>query len=392
MVFINQIAALVGLSFKSLPRRRTSSLVIVIGIAGVVTVLLSVLTMASSLVSTIASVGQPDRATVLAKGASAEGASSIPRAAVQSILDAPGIKRSAGDEPLASAEVIATMRLRRHDGDAPGELVIRGVQPIAFEVRPELVLVEGRRVQSGLHELMVGRAARAQFQGLDIGSRVPLRGAEWTVVGLFSSGDARESELLADAETLLSAYKRNAYNAVTVRMESEQSLRALKDALTSDPTLSVDVTRETDYYRRQSRTVAVIFSAVAYAVGGIMAIGAMFGALNTMSSAVSARSAELATLRAIGFGPFSVVVAVLAETLLLALVGALLGAAIVWVAVSGNTFSTRQEDGQVIVQLRITWELVTTGILWAFAIGAIGGLVPAIRAARLPVAAALRES
>jgi putative ABC transport system permease protein len=247
-------------------------------------------------------------------------------------------------------------------------------------------------VQAGLRELIVGHGAQSQFKGLDVGSHIALRGSDWTIVGSFeSNGDSHESELLADAETVLSAYRRNLYQSVIVLLDSQASFDAFKTALTTNPQLSVDVQRERDYYAHQSERMTNVLSFVAYVVGGIMAVGALFGALNTMYSAVSVRTREIATLRAIGFGAAAVVLSVLIEAMLLSILGALIGAGLAWVFFNGNVVSTLGSNfTQVVFRLAVSPALVVLGVLWACVIGLIGGLFPAIRAARLPVATALR--
>jgi len=242
--------------------------------------------------------------------------------------------------------------------------------------------------------LIVGKAAQRLYKGLDVGSHVTLKGTTWTVVGTFESGgNARESELIADAQTLNSAYRRgNGAQSVLVILDSAASFQTFKDSITSNPQLQVDVATEKDFGTQQSDRISKILKIVAYVVGGIMAVGAIFGALNTTYSAVSARSREIATLRAIGFGPTPVVVSIFVEALLLALIGGTIGAVIAWLLFNGHSVDTSGGgfSGQLIFDLTVTPALVALGIVWACVIGVIGGLFPAIRAARLPVATALR--
>jgi putative ABC transport system permease protein len=394
MKTLKQVRAVVAMNLLSLPQRVTTSLVVVIGIAGVVAVLISVLSLSTGLSKTLASTGQPDHAIVLSAGAQSETGSSLARDAVSAILSAPGIRRSEQGKPLASADMLTSVPVIRRDGSTPGSASFRGVSAEAFELRRHVRLVEGRMFQSGLRELIVGRAAQSRFAGLDVGSTVTFGVDTWTVVGAFTSdGDAFESELVTDATTLMSAYYRTAPNSVTVRLESPRAFESFKNALTTNPALSVDVKRESEYYQQQSRLFARFLSLVANVVAAVMGIGAVFAALNTMYSSVSARITEIATLRALGFGSIAVVASVLVEALLLAMVGALLGSAIAWLLFNGNTVSTLSGGSgmsQVVFHLRIGWELIGAGIVWACVIGVIGGLLPAIRAARVPVATALR--
>jgi putative ABC transport system permease protein len=258
-------------------------------------------------------------------------------------------------------------------------------------VRPEISIIEGRSFNPGLREVLVGRGAYAEFRGVALGDEVELRNSRWTVVGVFESdGDANESSLIADAATLLSAYQRTAVNSVTVKLESRAALDEFKAALTTNPTLSVSVERESDYYSRQSAEAGDVFRLVGAAVAIFMGLGAIFAALNTMYSAVSTRSREIATLRAIGFGAGGVVVSVLVESLALSLIGASLGAALSWLLFNGNTVTIGDSLSSLVFQMQVTPALLGAGVLLAVGVGFVGGLFPAVRAARLPVATALR--
>lgn len=391
---LKQIRAVTSIGFSTLPQRLGTSLVIVIGIAGVVGVLLSVLAMATGFQKTLSSTGKEDRALVLRGGSDSELASTISRENTLTILDAPGVRRNAEGKAIGSAEAIVIVDLPKKSNDAGSNVSMRGVGPLGLQARPEIHVVEGRMFSPGLREIIVGRGAQKQFKGLELGAKLELRGSEWTIVGVFESGgDSHESELIADGESVLSAYRRNLFQSVFVQLDSAAAFDAYKKALTGDPQLSVDVKREREYYADQSKGLSRVLSFVAYVVGGIMAVGALFGALNTMYSAVSTRSQEIATLRAIGFGNFPVVVSVMVEALVLSLVGALIGSALAWVFFNGNAISTLGANfTQVVFKLTVTPQLIVLGIIWACVIGVIGGLFPAVRAARLPVAAALRAS
>jgi putative ABC transport system permease protein len=358
----------------------------------VVAVLISVLAMATGFQHTVLGTGRDDRAMVLRGGSDSELASTLSREATLTIMDAPGVRKDPAGKPIASAEAVVIVDLPKKSNDSGANVTIRGVGPQGIELRPEIRLVEGRGFQRGLRELIVGRGAQGQFKGLEVGSHIALRGTDWTIVGAFTSnGDAHESELFADVETVLSAYRRNLYQSVIVQLDSADSFTTFKESLTTNPQLSVDVMRERDYYAKQSERMATILEFVAYFVGGIMAVGALFGALNTMYSAVSARSLEIATLRAIGFGASAVVLSVLIEALLLACVGAVIGAGLAWIFFNGNAVSTLGSNfTQVVFRLVVSPALIVLGIVWACVIGLVGGLFPAIRAARLPIATALR--
>jgi putative ABC transport system permease protein len=389
---LRQIRAVTWMNLTSIPQRFGTSSVIVVGIAGVVAVLISVLAMATGFKRTIVATGRDDRAIVLRGGSESELASTLSREATLTIMDAPGIRKDSAGKPIASAEAVVVVDMPKKSNDSGANVTIRGVGAQGMALRPEIHVVAGRVFQQGLRELIVGSGAQAQFKGLDVGSHIALRGSDWTIVGAFdSNGDSHESELLADGETVLSAYRRNLYQSVIVRLESKDSFAAFKSSLTTNPQLSVDVMREHDYYAKQSQRMSNVLSFIAYVVGGIMGVGALFGALNTMYSAVSVRSREIATLRAIGFGASAVVLSVLIEAMLLSIIGALIGAGLAWVFFNGNVVSTLGSNfTQVVFRLAVGPSLVVLGIVWACVIGLVGGLFPAIRAARLPVATALR--
>jgi putative ABC transport system permease protein len=392
MSMLTQIRAVTWMNLTSIPQRLGTSSVIVVGIAGVVAVLISVLAMATGFQRTILATGRDDRAIVLRGGSDSELASTLSREATLTIMDAPGIRKDSAGKPIASAEAVVVVDMPKKSNDSGANVTIRGVGAAAMALRPEIHLVAGRMFQRGLRELVVGTGAQTQFKGLDVGSHIALRGSDWTIVGAFASnGDSHESELLADGETVLSSYRRNLYQSVVVLLDSKESFAAFKNSLTTNPQLSVDVMREHDYYAHQSQRMSNVLSFIAYVVGGIMAVGALFGALNTMYSAVSVRSREIATLRAIGFGASAVVLSVLIEAMLLSVIGALLGAGLAWIFFNGNVVSTLGSNfTQVVFRLAVSPSLVVLGIVWACVIGLIGGLFPAIRAARLPVATALR--
>jgi putative ABC transport system permease protein len=379
------------MNLRSVPQRLGSSSVIVVGIAGVVAVLLSVFGLTRSLSGAVLATGSPDRAIVLRAGATGEFSSTLLVDAVATIKDAPGIARAADGTPAATANFVAAVNLLRKEDGARAGLAVRGVDPAVMAVRPEIKIVSGRAFTPGLRELVVGRSAHEEFQKVAIGDEVTLRDGRWTVVGVFESGgDATESSLMTDAATLLSAYQRTAVNSVTVRLESEDAFETLKTALTTNPTLSVSVERETEFYRRESQEANQIFGLVGIAVGVFMGLGSIFAALNTMYSAVSVRTREIATLRAIGFGGGGVIVSVLVEALILALIGAAIGGAIAWLLFNGNTVALGDSTGSIVFDMQITPALLVLGVLIACAVGFLGGLLPAVRAARLPVATALR--
>lgn len=393
MNLIQQIVAVVGMNLRCIPQRLGPSFVIIVGSAGVVAVLVAVLAMAAGMAKTLQGTGRDDRAIVLRNGSASESGSALPRSAVRIISDAPGIRHTDDGGPVLSAEPIRLLKLYKRDDASEVTAVLRGLGARAQLVRPEMKIVAGRMFRPSVNELIVGKAARDQYRGAEIGSRITTRTATWVVVGIFTTdGDAHESELMADADTLMSSDNGSTYASVTVSLESPSSLQMLADSLTSNPALRVDVTRERDYFMRQSTTVRRLLSVLVYVVGAIMGLGAVFGSLNAMYSAVSTRTTEIATLRAIGFGSAPIVVSVLIEALLLTAVGGMLGAYATWLFFNGRAVSTTQGTAyaQLIFDISVTLPLVFTGLAASGVIGLIGGLFPAIRAARLPIAAALR--
>jgi putative ABC transport system permease protein len=394
MNLFKQIGAVALMNLRSLPHRVGTSVVIVIGIAGVVAVLISVLAMSTGMIATMEHSGRDDRAIVMRNGSASEMGSALGRDAARLVADAPGVRRDAAGKPIASAEALRLLNLFRKEDNAEVNVAMRGVGPQLRVLRPELKIIDGRMFRPAVTEVIVGKAAHAEFKGLSVGDTFKTRGATWTVVGVFTTGgDSHESTVLTDAETLINAEHRGGFQSVTVQLDSPAAFQKFKDALTSNPALAIDVSRERDYYRRQSETISKVIYIIAYVVGGIMAVGAIFSALNTMYSAVSARLREIATLRAIGFGATPMVMSVLAEALLLALIGGVIGAAIAWLFFNGHQVSTSaggQGVGHLIFELSVSPWLIAIGIVWACGIGLIGGLFPAIRAARLPVATALR--
>ncbi|HTC52997.1 MAG TPA: FtsX-like permease family protein [Steroidobacteraceae bacterium] len=395
MKLMTQLLAVSSISLRSLPSRAASSAVIVIGTAGVVAVLLSVLALATGLSGALSSTGSPDRAIVLHAQATNEVGSTLAHDSIATILDAPGIAQDAAHRAIGSAEALASVNLPRLDNGKLSSLILRGVSSAELlQLRPELHLVKGRMFESGLREIIVGKEASERYANLGLGGQPNFGGNQWTVVGIFDSGGgAHDSEVLGDADTALAAYQRTTYNSVIVKLAGPGALEKLRAALLHDPTLSVEVNLESAYYERQSQTFASFLTIIARSISTIMAIGAVFAALNTMYSAVSTRSVEIATLRAIGYGAGGVVVSVIVEALVLSLLGAVAGAGLAWAVFDGNTVSSLASNGglaQIVFHLHIGAALFTLGIVWACVVGLIGGLLPAIRAARIPVALALR--
>jgi putative ABC transport system permease protein len=359
--------------------------------AGVVGVLVSMLAMVGSLNDSLVATGSPQRALVLRNGATGEVSSVVSPEAMATIMSAPGIARTPDGDVALTSDVIVAVNLEKIDGTT-GAVSIRGVSPANATVRPEIRIVEGRMFEPGLRQMIVGRGTASEYRNAGLGDRVSLRNSVWDVVGVFESGDSFESSLLADYQTLLSASQRTQASSATVLLRSEGAFDEFKAAITTDPSLDMQVLRETEYYEGQGQQLRAILGIISNVVAGIMAIGALFAALNSMYSAVSTRTVEIATLRAIGFGSGSVIFSVLVEAMLLAVAGALLGALAAWVLFGGNTVSMGNQISSFVFEMRITAGLVFTGIAWACVVGFLGGLLPALRAARRPVAEALRAT
>jgi putative ABC transport system permease protein len=392
--WLSQVGSVTKFGLLSIPQRRGSVSAAVIGIAGVVAVLVGVLSIAVGFRHTMNASGSPDAAIVLRSGADSEMVSGFSRENTRIIAGAAGLAQS-GKGPLASAELFVIINLPKRSTGTDANVPLRGVEDEAFKVRDRFTIVEGRRFEPGKNEVIVGVGAARQFAGLDVGNRIKVGRYEWPVVGTFSAGGGTaESEIWTDATVLQGAYHRgDSFQSVYTKLTSPTAFQQFKDALTTDPRLNVNVLRQTDYYAEQSRAVTKLITTLGFLIASLMAVGAIFGALNTMYSAVSARTREIATLRALGFGSGAVVVSVLVESLALACLGGTLGAALAYFAFNGFQTATMnfQSFSQVTFAFQVTPELLAQGIIWAAFIGLIGGLFPALRAARLPIAAALRE-
>jgi putative ABC transport system permease protein len=389
-----QASSVTAVGVSTLPQRMAASSVVVIGIAGVVGVLVALLAMAEGYQDTLRRTGSEDTAIVLRGGSAAEVSSVLSNDNVNVIAQAPGIARDEAGKAIASPELVvaANLPLRENPEDT-GSVQLRGVGPQAWKLRPDLHVIEGRAFSPGLRELVVGTGARAKFAGLEPGHEVRLGNQAWTVAGVFHSGDSMDSEVWGDADVVADTYRRgSSRTSVMVRLADAGAFDAFKAGLASDPRVQVDVSTTAEYFSKQSETMTKVIRVIGMVVGAIMAIGAIFGALNTMFATVAMRAREIATLRAIGFHGFPVVVAVMLETMLLALLGGLLGGLVAWLVFNGYTASTIAGGvGQLSFEFKVTPGLLWTGIKWALAIGFVGGLFPALRAARLPVTTALRE-
>jgi putative ABC transport system permease protein len=380
-------------NFRSVRARWTSAVVAVLGIAGTVGVFVAMLSLARGFQSTLVASGSEDNALVLRTGATSELTSGVPLDSVKVIQDAPGVAHGV-DGPLVTPEVVlvAPIPLRATGTDANVE--VRGVSPNVLAIRSNVEVVEGRMFRPGLSELVVGKNALTNYVGLTVGSTVQLGGGRLEVVGVFDAGgSAFDSEIWGDANVLQGVFKRPTSNfqSVTVHLTSPAALQEFKGAVTSDPRLNIDVTREVEYYAKQSTTMTQLITVLGTLIAAIMAIGAIFGALNTMYSAVAERGREIATMRAVGFGAAAVVFSFLVEALLISFVGGAVGCAAV-LPLNGLTTSTInvQTFSNLAFAFRITPALLVGGIVFSLLMGLLGGVPPAIRAATRPVSVALR--
>lgn len=380
-------------NLRSVKVRWVSAVVAVLGVAGTVGVFIAMLSLAKGFQATLVSSGSVQNALVLRAGATAEMMGIISLDQVKVLEDAPGVERSK-DGLLISPEVVVVAAFPLRSTGTDANVQVRGVAPNVLDVRNKVRIVQGRFFQPGLNELVVGRNAAHAYGGLTLGNLVKFGGGEWRVVGIFDSGGtAFDSEVWCDGPMLSQAYKRpnNIFQSVTVHLTSPDAFQQFKDKVTADPRMTVDVSREVEYYERESRALTTLITVMGTIVAIVMGIGAVFGALNTMYSAVAERSREIATLRALGFGAFSVVVSFVIEALLISFFGGVLGCVAV---LPLNGFTTGAMNWQTFSHLafafKITTGLLIGGIVFALFMGLLGGLPPAIRAARRPVAASLR--
>ena len=392
--WFSQIASVTKFGLMSVPQRRGAVTATVIGIAGVVVVLVGVLSIAAGFKQAMTVSGAPDGAIVLRSGADSEMVSGFGREQTRVIADSPGVARTA-QGPLASAELFVIINLPKRSTGMDANVPLRGVEAAALQVRDQVKIIRGRMFEWGKDEVIVGVGAAREFAGLDVGSKIKVGRYEWPVVGIFSAnGGVAESEIWSDAKVLQAAYNRgDSFQSVYAKLISPGAFQQFKDSLTANPQLNVKVVRQSEYYAEQSVTMTRLITTLGFLIAFLMAIGAVFGALNTMYSAVSARTREIATLRALGFGRGAVVVSLMIESLLLALAGGAIGGGLAYFAFNNFHTSTMnfQSFSQITFAFRVTSELLVRGVVWAALIGLIGGLFPAIRAARLPIAAALRE-
>jgi len=395
MRWLRQTIAVMALNLRTIPRRLSSSAVAIIGIAGVVVVFVSVLSIAAGFAAAMQGSGSPARALVMRSGADSEMTSGLDGPAVDIIKQAPGIQHD-GSTAMASAELYVIIDLpKKATPDAAANVPMRGIEVTGMPLREEVSLVQGRMFQFGTDEVIVGRGAKGQFMNTNVGDTIVSGQNRWQVVGVFEAdGAVAETEIWCDARTLQGAYRRgNTYQSVLARLESPDAFDAFRDALTSNPQLNVAIRRENEYYAGQSQALTRLIQTIGFGIAGLMGIGAVFGAILTMYTAVATRAREIATLRALGFNTISVLVSVLAESLALGAIGGLIGGIGAYLGFNGYQTSTMnfQTFSQVAFAFRVTPRLLAMGLFYALVLGFVGGLFPAIRAARLPIPTALRE-
>jgi putative ABC transport system permease protein len=387
MNLLRQIFAVSAMNIRSLPGRFWMSMVIVVGLGATVGVLLSMMSLTEGLADVYIHAGDPGRAIIVTAGAISETQSNISRDTASVISQEPGIARNASGQPLADTAVNMVIPMVRLNG-TKGYATLRGLGAQGVAIRPEFKLMAGRMFVPGKREMMVGVAAQSQFQHTAIGDKVIMPDGEWPIVGAYHTGDILDSEYLADSDTLMPAIRKTAYSSVIVRLTSHDSLQALQTALAANSSLSVTAERHSDWYIRAAANNTSLFATLAYAIGAIMATGALFGCLNTMYAAVAARAREIATLRAIGFGALPVAISVILEAVALAVIGAAIGAAIAW-----SLYNGRQDTfGGAVFVLIVSPGLMGLGLAWAAVVALLGGLLPSIHAARLPIVDALRAT
>lgn len=392
--WLSQVGSVAIFNLRTIPERKGATVAAAVGIAGVVAVLVGVLSIAEGFRAAMTVSGPDDVALVLRSGADSEMTSGLSREETRLVGDAAGVARAASG-PLASAELFVIINLPKRSTGTDANVPLRGVGPTALSVRGDIAIVEGRKLEPGRNEVIVGAGAARAFAGLEVGNRFRVGQNEWQVVGVFTGGGgSAESEIWTDAAVLQQAYQRgDSFQSVYVKLASAPAFREFKDALTTNPQLKVKVLRQSEYLAEQSSMLIGFIRGIGVFIAALMALGALFGALNTMYSAVAARTREIATLRALGFGASPVVISVLLESLSLAVVGGSAGAAAAYFAFDGFQAATInwQTFSQIAFAFAVTPALLLDAILWAAGIGLLGGLFPAIRAARLPIASGLRE-
>ena len=395
MRWLRQTVAVMLLNLRTVPSRLGSSAVAIIGIAGVVVVFVSVLSISAGFSAAMGGSGSRGRALVLRAGSDTEMTSGLEGEETRVIKEAPGIRRDGGTA-LASAELYVIVDLpKKSSPDLPANVPLRGIEPAGVQSRDEVSIIEGRMFRFSTNEVIVGKAANRQFVGLNVGDTIVSGQNRWSVVGIFEAdGGVAETEIWCDVHTLQGVYRRpNSFSLVMAKLDTNDSFDTFSAWLMKNPQVHATIRRENEYYRSQSEIMTRLIDTLGFGIATLMGIGAVFGAILTMYTAVASRTREIATLRAIGFNTASVLLSVLAESVVLGAIGGLIGGAGAYLAFNGHQTSTMnfQTFSQVAFAFRVTPRLLATGLFYALSIGLIGGLLPALRAARLPISSALRE-
>jgi putative ABC transport system permease protein len=385
----------ISYNFRSIRARWTSTIVAILGIAGTVGVFVAMLSLARGFRATLVASGSPDDALVMRAGSTTEMMGGITLDSVKLVQDKPGVARDASGQPLVTQEVVGVVPIPLISTGTDANVEVRGVAPNVLEIRKFVKVVQGRMFQSGLDELVAGKNASKTYEGLTVGNTVNFGGGHWKVVGVFDAGGSSfDSEIWCDARILNEVLKRpdNIFQSATVRLTSPAAFETFKDSITSDPQLNLEVEREVDYYAKQSSAMTQLITVLGGLVAGVMAIGAVFGALNTMYSAVAERGREIATMRALGFSSWNVILSFLFEALLISFIAGVLGCLAV-LPLNGMTTQTMNFStfSNIAFAFKITFNLLVMGVVFALAMGVLGGLLPAVRAALRPVAVSLRE-
>ena len=388
MTFLKQTIALTATGLRGISQRRGSSLVTVIGVTAVVGVLVSLLAIREGAAIFNGSSARPDVVDVISRGATSTAQSVLTRDALAVIEDAPGVKRAPDGRPYVYASTLVSVDVMKKNGKR-GNVYLVGFTPGIERVSTTMKVIEGRQYRPAVHEVTVSDPIRRMYKNMNIGDHLVLNNTDWTIVGVFAGSDSiGDSVLRADADTVMSAFSRNTYQSANVQLESPAAFQKFKDALTGNPAIAVEVRTSAQSMKDNFGQLNSLLDFVAYFVGTVMGSGAIFGALNSLYASVDARRREIATLRAIGFNSGPIIVSVLLEGMVLALPGAFIGAFVAWVVFNGNVVDV----AGLIFKLTVTPHLLAISIFWALAIGLIGGSLPALRAARLPVATALRAT
>jgi putative ABC transport system permease protein len=392
--WISQTIAVTALGIRTIPQRLGASVVALVGIAGVVVVFVSVLSIGEGFRAALVDAGSPGRAIVMRNGSESEMTSGLTGPETDIVKQAPGLAEE-NHRPLASAEMYVIVDLNKRSTGTPANVPVRGIEPESLKIRNEATIVDGRALQFGTNEAIVGRSAVRQFAGVDLGSEYDSKQLKLKIVGVFTAnGSVAESEIWCDVRVLQGAYRRgNSYQSVLARLDSPASFDTFKNWLTTNPQLNVVAKRENDYYAAQTQVMTGLINGIGYIIALLMGIAAVFGAILTMYTAVATRTREIATLRALGFNTFSVLVSILGESMVLAALGGIVGGLLAYIGFNGYETATMnfQTFSQVAFAFAVTPSLLIQGLSYSLVMGFVGGLAPAVRAARLPIPSALRE-